>query len=80
MTMHDRIDKSAAVYGTFVEQVSKAIEARGISRPALSTNSGIAEERLLSILGGHPREVTLRELAGLSLALGVSVAALLAES
>lgn len=80
MTMPNRINNSADLYGTFVKQVSLTTEARGLSRVNLANKSGIAEERLTSILSDRAREVTLRELVGLSLALGVSLAALLAES
>ena len=80
MTMHGRVNKSAKLYGTLVKQVSATASERGMSRLRLATESGIAEERLSLILGGHAREVTLRELAGLSVALDVSLTALLADS
>lgn len=80
MTMPDRIENSADLYGTFVKQVSLTTESRGLSWTILASKSGIAEERLSSILNDKAREVTLRELVGLSLALGVTLAALLAES
>lgn len=80
MTMQDRVNQSAGIYGNLVKQVSEMTKVRGMSQPDLATESEIAEERLTSILRGQSREVTLRELVGLSLALGVSLAALLAES
>lgn len=80
MTMQDRVNQNAGIYGNLVKQVSEMIKVRGMSQPDLATESGIAEERLTSILRGQSREVTLRELVGLSLALGVSLAALLADS
>lgn len=80
MTMPNRINNSADLYGTFVKQVSLTTESRGLSWTSLANKSGMTEERLSSILSDKPREVTLRELVGLSLALGVSLAALLAES
>jgi DNA-binding Xre family transcriptional regulator len=80
MTMHGRVNKSASLYGTLVKQVITTASERGMSEPRLATDSGIAEERLTSILAGQAQEVTLRELAGLSLALGVSLTALLADS
>lgn len=80
MTMQDRFNKSADLYGTLVKQVIETSQARGISLLNLALESGMAEERLTSILGGQPCEVTLRELVGLSLALGVPLAALLSES
>jgi hypothetical protein len=78
--MHDRINKSASVYGTFVRQVSEQSKSRGMTPIILSSESGIASERLTSILDGQSREVTLRELVGLSLALGVPLSSLLSES
>ena len=80
MTMQDRVNQNAGIYGILVKQVSEMTKARGMSQPDLVSESGIAEERLTSILRGQSREVTLRELVGLSLALGVPLAALLAES
>ena len=80
MTMHDRVNQNADIYGNLVKQVSEMTKVRGMSQPDLAIKSGIAEERLTSILRGQSREVTLRELVGLSLSLGVSLAALLADS
>ncbi len=80
MTMQDRVNQNADIYGNLVKQVSEMTKVRGMSQPDLAIKSGIAEERLTSILRGQSREVTLRELVGLSLSLGVSLAALLADS
>ena len=80
MTMQDRVNQNADIYGNLVKQVSEMTKVRGMSQPDLAIKSGIAEERLTSILLGQSREVTLRELVGLSLSLGVSLAALLADS
>jgi len=80
MTMQDRVNQNAGIYGNLVKQVSEMTKARGMSQLDLATKSGIAEERLTSIMRGQSREVTLRELVGLSLALEVSLAALLADS
>lgn len=80
MTMQDRVNQNAGIYGNLVKQVSEMTKARGMSQLDLATKSGISEERLTSIMRGQSREVTLRELVGLSLALEVSLAALLADS
>ncbi len=80
MTMQDKISRSSGIYDNLVKQVNETITERGISRLNLAVESEIDEERLTSILDKQTREVTLRELVGLSLALGVSLAALLAES
>jgi DNA-binding Xre family transcriptional regulator len=80
MTMHGRVNKSARLYGALVKQVSTTASERGISNPTLATESGIPEERLNLILEGQAQEVTLRELAGLSIALDVSLTALLGDS
>jgi transcriptional regulator with XRE-family HTH domain len=77
--MQDRVNQNAGIYGILVKQVSEMTKARGMSQPDLASESGIAEERLTSILRGQSRDVTLRELVGLSLALGVPLAALLAD-
>jgi transcriptional regulator with XRE-family HTH domain len=78
--MQDRVNQNAGIYGNLVKQVSEMTKARGMSQLDLATKSGISEERLTSIMRGQSREVTLRELVGLSLALEVSLAALLADS
>lgn len=80
MTMQDRVNQNAGIYGILVKQISEMTKARGMSQPDLASESGIAEKRLTSILRGQSREVTLRELVGLSLALDVPLAALLADS
>lgn len=80
MTMQSRVGESGSLYRTLVKHVTQAIQARGMSLPNLSIDSGIAEERLTAIIEGHSKEVTLRELVGLSLALGVTLPALLGGS
>jgi len=78
--MHDRSNKSTSIYGTLVKRINENTKLRGITPLNLASASDIASERLTSILNGHSREVTLRELVGLSIALDISLSALLSES
>lgn len=68
------------LHGILGKQATIQSEQRGLSISELSSASIIEEERLSGILSGQAGSVTLRELAGLSLALGVSLAALLSDS
>lgn len=80
MTIQSRVSECDKIYSILVKQVTRAIKQREMSLLNLSTESGIAQERLAAIIEGRSREVTLRELAGLSLSLGVSLETLIAES
>lgn len=78
--MHNRGTMKTGLHGILGKQVTIRSEQRGLSISELSSASIIEEERLSGILSGQADGVTLRELAGLSLALGVSLAALLSDS
>ena len=80
MTMQSRVNECAKIYSILIKQVTRAIKQREMSLLNLSTESGIAQERLTAIIEGRSREVTLRELAGLSLSLSVSLETLIEES
>jgi hypothetical protein len=80
MTMPSRRDERGSIYCILAKQVTLAVEECGMPLPDVSTESGIPEERIVEILDGQSRDITLRELAGLSLALGVSLPDLITDS
>ena len=64
-------------YALLHRRANAEIERCGLTIIELSNASQIGVDRLQSILDGRAREVTLRELAALALAIGVTVTALL---
>lgn len=64
-------------YALFQRRANAEIKRCGMTLIELAQVSEISEDRLQSILDGQAREVTLRELAALALAIGVTVTALL---
>ena len=42
MTMQDRVNQNADIYGNLVKQVSEMTKVRGMSQPDLAIKSGIA--------------------------------------
>lgn len=65
------------VHGIFVERARSHACDKGLSLTELVETSTISEDRLLNIFDGKATNITLREIAGISLALGVSLEALL---
>src|SRR3546814_13023910 len=59
------------VYAALAAQARRQIEARKLTLEGVAPASGIARPRLDDILDGRARDVSLRELAGLALALGL---------
>ena len=80
MTMQNRGTSRADLRGILRKQTIIQSKQRGLSLSALATASIIDETRLSGILTGEVDDVTLRELAGLSLALDVPLTALLSDS
>src|SRR3546814_16929108 len=66
------------VYAALAAQARRQIEARKLTLEGVAPASGIARPRLDDILDGRARDVSLRELAGLALALGLTLPELLA--
>lgn len=65
------------VHNTVVARVRAEVDRQGMALHALAVASSIPETRIQAIFDGDAAEITLRELAGLSLALGVTVITLL---
>lgn len=80
MTMQNRGTSRADLRGILRKQTIIQSKQRGLSLSELATASIIEETRLSGILTGEVDDVTLRELAGLSLALDVPLTALLSDS
>ena len=80
MTMQNRGTSRADLRGILRKQTIIQSKQRGLSLSELATASIIDETRLSGILTGEVDDVTLRELAGLSLALDVPLTALLSDS
>ncbi|HEX7954985.1 MAG TPA: helix-turn-helix domain-containing protein [Burkholderiales bacterium] len=80
LTMQNRGTSSADLHGILRKQAIIRSKQRGLSLSELATASIIEETRLSGILTGEADGVTLRELAGLSLALEIPLTALLSES
>ena len=66
------------VYAALAAQARRQIHARKLTLEGVAAASGIARPRLDDILDGRARDVSLRELAGLGLALGLTLPELLA--
>ena len=64
--------------GIFVERARSYACNSGLSVTELVKASTIEEDRLINIFEGKAPDITLREIAGISLALGVSLEVLLA--
>ena len=80
MTMQNRGTSRADLRGILRKQAIIRSKQRGLSLSELASASIIEETRLSGILTGEVDDVTLRELAGLSLALDVPLTALLSDS
>ena len=80
MTMQNRGMSRSDLRGILRKQTIIRSKQRGLSLSELATASIIEETRLSGILTGEVDDVTLRELAGLSLALDVPLTALLSDS
>lgn len=80
LTMQNRGTSRADLHGILRKQATIRSKQCGLSLSELATASIIEETRLSGILTGEADGVTLRELAGLSLALDVPLTALLSES
>lgn len=78
--MQNRGTPKTGLHGILVKQATIQSKQRGLSISELASASIIEEERLNGILSGQAGDITLRELAGLSLALDVSLTALLSDS
>src|SRR3546814_14843914 len=66
------------VYAALAAQARRQIEARKLTLEGVAPASAIARPRLDAILDGRARDVSLRELAGLAMALGLTLPELLA--
>lgn len=77
MSNRNRGSNAQSVHRTFVKKARETAYSSGITLDELANSSTINEDRLLSIFEGKASDITLRELAGISLALGVSVEQLL---
>ena len=78
MSSRHRGSEKPSVHGIFAERARSLACNSGIALDDLVQASTIDEDRLLSIFGGDAPDITLRELAGISVALGVPVETLLA--
>lgn len=77
MSLNRGSDKPS-VHRIFAEKARTIACSGDLSLPELGRESTIAEDRLLTIFEGNAPDITLREIAGISLALGVSLDRLLA--
>jgi hypothetical protein len=78
MSSRNRGSGIPSVHGIFVERARAVARNSGLTLVELVKASTIGEDRLLSIFEGKASDITLRELAGISVALGVPVETLLA--
>lgn len=77
MSSHSRRARKSSVHGTFVERARSIACNSGIALDDIVQASTINEVRLVSIFEGEASNITLRELAGISVALGVPIETLL---
>jgi hypothetical protein len=68
------------IYEAFRQRIIEVYTLSGVSTDNMVLHSCMSAERINSIVNGTAREITLREVAGLSIALNVSVERLLASS
>lgn len=80
LNMHSRGTPKPDLHDILRKQTIIRFKQRGLSLSELAAASIIEETRLSGILTGEANGITLRELTGLSLALGVPLTALLSES
>lgn len=80
VNMHSRGTSKPDLHDILRKQTIIRFKQRGLSLSELAAASIIEETRLSGILTGEANGITLRELTGLSLALGVPLAALLSDS
>lgn len=80
MTMLNNRGEGSSLTQTLANQTASECKKTGISVAQLSHASAIDVERLHSIMDGKATEITLREIAGLALGLGTSLAVLLGDS
>ncbi|KMS51604.1 hypothetical protein [Sphingobium cupriresistens] len=80
MTMLNNRDEGLSLTQTIANQTASGCKKMGLSLAQLALASAIDVERLHSIMDGKAKEITLREIAGLALGLGISPSVLLGDS
>lgn len=77
MTGHNREGRVNDVYSVLLTRAKAEADRKSLTISDLAVSSSITENRLNDIFEGRAREITLRELTGLSIALDIPVADLL---